>query len=97
MQITGRAGAQGQGPFMVLHLECEDGQVTACSFETYGCPSAIRCGDWVARWAVGRALSSLRVLGAEDLLLVVGGLPLGKEFCAQMTVDALSEAVAQAP
>lgn len=97
MQIMGRSGTQGQGPFMTLYFECDDeGKVTSSWFETYGCPSAIRCGDWVTKWAVSRQLSSLNVLTPEDLLLVVGGLPLGKEFCAQMTIEGLHEAIKKA-
>lgn len=91
MLITGSSGTQGQGPFITLFFECDDeGKITKSWFETYGCPSMIRCGDWVTKWAVGRQLSSLGVLEDKDLLLVVGGLPLGKEFCATMTVEAVS-------
>lgn len=91
MQIVGKSGERGQGPFIILFFECdEEGKVTKSWFETYGCPSMIRCGDWVTKWAVGRELSSLSVLEANDLMLVVGGLPLGKEFCAKMIVEALA-------
>lgn len=95
MQVIGRHGAKGEGPYMNIILECENGLVTSAQFETYGCPSAIRCGDWVTKWAKGRPPPSLLVMEPADLLIVVGGLPLGKEFCAEMTVNALRDAVRQ--
>ena len=77
---------------MYIFLAVTDGKVTRAWFESHGCPSAIRCGDWVTKWAVGREPQSLSVLEEEDLIKVVGGLPLGKEFCAKLTVDALLSA-----
>jgi NifU-like protein len=71
----------------------ENGLIEKAWFETYGCPSAIRCGDWVSKWAMGRTLTALQVMEAHDLLVVVGGLPLGKEFCAQITIEALRDAL----
>lgn len=88
----GRSGIKGQGPFMYIFLEIEGVSVRNARFETYGCPSALRCGDWLTKWAVGRELSTLHVITPADLTIVVGGLPLGKEHCADMAVEALREA-----
>ena len=93
---VGRAGQPGQGPYMALYLACRSGIVERAWFECHGCPSMIRCGDWVTKWAVGREPRSLLVMKPNDLELVVGGLPLGKEFCSRMTVDTLRDAVHQA-
>ena len=91
--VVGQEGLEGPEPFMKIYLKWDTERISEAWFETYGCPSMIRCGDWLTKWAVGRQLSSLSVLEAKDLQLVVGGLPLGKEFCAQMTVDALGDGV----
>ena len=58
-----------------------------------GCPNAIACGNWVARWVAGRTPGEARILEAEDLRRVLGGLPLGKEHCADLAVDALRAAL----
>ena len=92
-EVTGRKGIQGQGPFMYIHLACRGRSVEKASFETYGCPSAIRCGEWLTKWVVGRPVDSLPVIEPKDLQTVVGGLPLGKEFCAVLAVDALRDAL----
>ena len=95
VEVIGRSGVQGQGPFMDIVLVCSKGCVERAHFETYGCPSAIRCGDWIARWAPGREAATLQVLEPADLMVVVGGLPLGKEFCAEMAVSALRDGLRQ--
>ena len=86
---------RGHGPFVYFTLEVSGDTITKCSPETYGCPSAIRCADWVAKWSVGRAVQSLTVLEPSDLILVLGGLPLGKEHCAELAVQAVRDAIRQ--
>ena len=95
-EVIGQAGAPGEGPFMRLFLRLEADRIAEARFETYGCPVAIACGSWVTQWATGRTLAQVRVLEAGDLERVLGGLPLGKEHCAQMTVQALQDGLAKA-
>lgn len=95
VEVVGRSGVRGQGPFMEITLVCAQSRVERADFETYGCPSAIRCGDWVVKWALGREVKTLWVLEPEIWLWWWGGLPLGKEFCAEMAVLALRNALYQ--
>lgn len=90
--LVGRCGEAGMGPYMVMYLRCADGSVAAATFETYNCPVAVACGSFTARWVVGRRLCDLGVLSAHDIGVVLGGLPLGKEHCAEMAVSALRAA-----
>jgi nitrogen fixation NifU-like protein len=78
---------------MRLLLRFDGESFTDARFETYGCPTAIRCGDWLCKWLVGRTPEQARVIEARDLVLVIGGVPLGKEFCADLAVDALHDAI----
>ena len=43
----------------------------------------------------GREPAVLALLEAEDLMQVLGGLPLGKEHCAYLAVNALRDALKQ--
>jgi hypothetical protein len=45
----------------------------------------------VTRWMEGRSPEALRLLDAEDLRKVLGGLAVGKEQCADMIVNALRD------
>ena len=87
--FTGAAGVAGQGPYLQLYAKVEADVVREASYHTYTCPNAIACGSWVARWMEGRGPEMLARLEAEDLMLVLGGLPLGKEHCAYLAVGAL--------
>ena len=89
--VTGQAGIQGQGPYMLIHLNVTNGEISEARYETYGCPAAHACGSWVAQWVVGRTPDMIMKLAAGDLITLVGGLPLGKEHCADLAVNAVRD------
>jgi nitrogen fixation NifU-like protein len=91
--VSGNEGIAGEGPYMVVHLKVAGDVIEKAGFETYSCPVAIACGSWVAHWVEGRSLGDASKLGAEDLTIVLGGLPLGKEHCAMMATGALHDAL----
>ena len=43
-------------------------------------------------WITGRPLAMADALNAETLMKLLGGLPLGKEQCAELAVRALKRA-----
>ena len=95
VRITGRAGTQGEGPFLYIHVALDGELITEASYETYGCPTAMRCGDWITQWIRGRTCQAVGVIEPHDLILVLGGIPLGKEHCAELAVEALRDALRQ--
>jgi len=76
---------------MQIYARIESEMVAEASFQTYSCPNAIACGSWVVRWMEGRGADILARLEAEDLMKVLGGLPVAKEHCAYMTVNTLRD------
>lgn len=88
-ELVGQSGEPGQGPWMRLLLQFDGESFTDAKFETFGCPTAMRCGDWICKWVVGRTPEQVKVIEPKDLIVVVGGVPLGKEFCADLAVNAL--------
>jgi NifU-like protein involved in Fe-S cluster formation len=93
--FTGAAGISGQGPYLQLFAKVEADIVKEASYQTYTCPNAIACGSWMVRWMEGRGPEMLARLEAEDLMRVLGGLPLGKEHCAYLAVNALRSLLEQ--
>jgi NifU-like protein involved in Fe-S cluster formation len=93
--VTGREGVQGEGPFMVMHLKFADDHIESARFETYGCPVAIACGSWVTQWVTGKTSEQAGLLDAGDLIRLLGGVPLGKEHCADLAVKALRDGLRQ--
>jgi NifU-like protein involved in Fe-S cluster formation len=80
---------------MKLSVLLQDGTITEAHFETYGCPTAIRCGDWLCKWLTGRPIIQAHVIEPKDLVKVIGGVPLGKEYCADLAIQALHNALFQ--
>lgn len=91
----GLAGIPGQGPFLQMFLRMEAGRIAEARFDTYGCPVARGCGSWLTCWVVGKTSAQALVLEADDLMRILGGLPLGKEHCASLAVDSLRDALRQ--
>jgi len=89
--IIGQAGIAGQGPYLKLFVKLEGEKVLEACYQTYTCPNAIACGSWMTRWMEGRTPETLARLEADDLMGVLGGLPLGKEHCASLAVNALKD------
>jgi NifU-like protein involved in Fe-S cluster formation len=94
--VVGQDGVPGQGPYMVLYLHVGDGRITDARFQTYGCPAAIACGSWVTQWAVDKPVEEALTLEPGEVEQGLGGLPLGKEHCAPLAVNALKNALASA-
>ena len=80
---------------MQMHLRLSGDTISSANFDTYGCPYAIACGDWVATWVAGKTVSQALVLEPGDLSRMLGGLPLGKEHCASLAVLSLRQALEQ--
>jgi NifU-like protein involved in Fe-S cluster formation len=89
---VGQQGLRGQGPYMLIALRMESDTILEAGFETYGCPSAIACGSWITQWAEGRTTQEISKIQPHDLKLILS-LPLGKESCATLAVEALKKAV----
>ncbi|MBV9852088.1 MAG: iron-sulfur cluster assembly scaffold protein [Armatimonadetes bacterium] len=94
--LVGREGTAGQGPFMLLALEVRGGRVVDARFQTYPCPAAAACGEFVAGWVTGKTLAGAAALDGALIESSIGKMPLGREHCPVLAVKALREALAQA-
>ncbi len=88
----GVAGVPGDGPYMLMWFEVTEGTIVRASYDTYGCPSAIASGSVSAEILQGRTISQALLLDATDIQRLLGGLPSGKEHCAQLVVDTIRDA-----
>lgn len=90
---VGTASLDGRAPRMTIYLRATDGSVTAASFQTFGCGYSIaacsRLTELVTGSTVGECLSLTHKALIEDL----GGMPAEKEFCAELAVRALHDAI----
>lgn len=93
---VGKAGVAGQGPYMLLFLFVRGGEIVEAHFQSHGCPSARACGEWVCERIRGLDVEQAGLLEACAIAKGVGGLPLGKEFCAGLAITALRDGLAVA-
>ena len=92
-QAQGCAGTPGGGRYIILKLLIDGGRVTDCSFESNGCPAAHTAVGGLVAFLKGRTIEQASRLEANDLLILIGGLPDGKGYYASMAVEALQDAL----
>ena len=89
----GQVGVPGEGPYVQIWLQVEHDTILSAAYKCNGCPSTIASSSLVAEVMTGRTTQQALRLTTEDVITILGGLPEGKEPCAQMAVEALSKAL----
>lgn len=89
----GIGGTPGEGPYVRLWLLISDGIIQKASYECNGCPSSIAASSVAAQLLTGRQIGKAKLLESKDLLLILGGLPEGKDYYADLAVEALQNAL----
>jgi NifU-like protein involved in Fe-S cluster formation len=64
-------------------------------FKAKGCVPAIACGSALTELVLGKTAKEVSRLTRDDLIAAVGGLPQASTHAAQLSLDALSIALAQ--
>lgn len=89
----GVVGIQGEGPYAKIWLKVQAATVLQARFQTYSCPAA-RASCAVLCWAIeGKPLEVCSQLNAEDLTILLGGLPEGKGHLPDLAINALRGAL----
>jgi nitrogen fixation protein NifU and related proteins len=78
---------------MHLWLIVEGGLIKRAAYGTYGCPAAAASGSMLAEVLCGRTLQQAKQVRAIDIMQLLGGLPEGREHCAELAEKALRKAV----
>ena len=89
----GCAGQPGRGNYMIIQARLDGERVAELGYRTYGCPPAIAAGSVVTEMALGRTVQDALGITREELLTALGGLPLGREHCAALAIEALGQAL----
>ena len=92
-EVEGCCGSRGGGRYVILRLSVRADTIVDISFESNGCPSAHQAVGGLAAFLKDRKLEQARRLDPPDLLVLIGGLPDGKGYYADMAVDALRDAI----
>jgi nitrogen fixation NifU-like protein len=89
----GSGGVPGEGPYISLWLRVHDLEIVAVGFECNGCPSSLATGSVLTTLLNGRTVEKAKLIEAKDIILVLQGLPEGKEHYAELAVQAIHQAL----
>ena len=78
---------------MIFWLRVEKEIIVKASAESHGCLYAMATSMLVAQHIEGMTLPQARELDARSLEIMVGGLPEGKDYYAEMAALALTQVV----
>jgi len=93
--VVGISETPGQGPHMIIVLKVAHDKITQARYSTYGCTVAETCGQWVCDEIEGNTFEYAANLDEPALLKGVGGMPLGREHCPGLAINALKDALAK--
>jgi NifU-like protein involved in Fe-S cluster formation len=89
----GCGGVPGDGPYVELWFQVEDSKVIREGQESNGCPSTMACASYISALSLNREVEAMQKLSSSELILLIGGLPPGKEKSAELAVEALQDAL----
>ncbi len=89
----GCVGIPGEGRYIKIYLVVMDDSIRRASYECNGCPASIASASVVCQIAKGRGTDVVDMIEATDVLILLNGLPEGKEEMAGMAVEALRLAI----
>jgi len=92
----GCGGVPGDGPYVELWFQVEGSRVIRAGQESNGCPSTMACASYISTISVNREVGTIQQLSSSELILLLGGLPPGKESSAELAVNALHDALGSA-
>jgi NifU-like protein involved in Fe-S cluster formation len=88
----GQAGTPGDGPYVQLWFIVEAGVIQKAAHKTNGCFASIASASVLAEVLQGRQVEHALTLSPSDVSNLLGGLPEGKGYCAEMAITALNSA-----
>jgi NifU-like protein involved in Fe-S cluster formation len=91
--LVGKGSLGGYQPFVTHYLRIDSGRIVNAVFQAEGCGVTVAGGSILTELIKGRELTECRALTAQDISKSLDGIPQGKEYCADVTIAALRDAL----
>ena len=89
----GEVGNAKCGDIMKMYLKVDDGVITDCKFNTFGCGSAIATSSMATELIKGKKLEDALELSNKAVVEALDGLPTHKIHCSVLAEEAVKAAV----
>jgi NifU-like protein involved in Fe-S cluster formation len=91
--LLGRGSLGGYPPFLTVYLRLRGNRVAHAAFEAEGCGVTIACASMLTELVQGRTLDECAAITVQQIAQALDGIPAGKEYCAEVTIAALRDAI----
>jgi nitrogen fixation NifU-like protein len=81
------------GDTMEMWLKVKNDIVVGVTFMTDGCGTTIASGSMITDMANGKSIVDAQMIGRQDVLDALGGLPEESEHCALLAANTLKAAI----
>ena len=88
----GEVGNAKCGDIMRIYIKVEDGVITDCKFNTFGCGSAIATSSMATELIKGKPVEEALELSNQAVVEALDGLPPQKIHCAVLAEEAVRAA-----
>ena len=89
----GEVGNAKCGDIMLMYIKVEDGVITDCKFNTFGCGSAIATSSMATELIKGKPVEEALELSNQAVVEALDGLPPQKIHCSVLAEEAVRAAV----
>ena len=89
----GEVGNAKCGDIMRMYIKVEDGVITNCKFNTFGCGSAIATSSMATELIKGKPVEEALELSNQAVVEALDGLPPQKIHCSVLAEEAVRAAV----
>ena len=90
---VGEVGNAKCGDIMKMFIKVEDGIITDCKFNTFGCGSAIATSSIATEMIMGKSIEEALTLSNKAVVEALDGLPANKIHCSVLAEEAVKAAV----
>ena len=89
----GEVGNAKCGDIMRMYIKVDDGVITDCKFNTFGCGSAIATSSMATELIKGKPIEEALKLSNQAVVEALDGLPAHKIHCSVLAEEAVRAAV----
>ena len=90
---VGRASLGGRAPRVAIYLRIRHSIVVEATFQTFGCGVSIACCSVLTEMVRGNTMEECREFDGATIAKALDGIPEDKQFCADMAIEALRNAL----